>query len=80
MKEYPDEGTDAHRKQIIEKKILEVHGAIIAAAYCAVSYILPFMLYRWIMGPSSTEGWHIILIGFVGTPILMWLSKTSPVK
>lgn len=80
MQEYPDKGTDAHRKQINEQRVRWVHVAIIGAAYCAVSYMLPYMLYRWIMGPLSSEGWHLILGCFVGAPIFAWLIKTSPVK
>jgi hypothetical protein len=76
LQEKPDD----RRKRINEQRVRWVHSAIIVTAYGTISYALPYMLYRWIMGPLSTEGWHVILIGFVGTPILMWLDRTSPLQ
>ena len=76
LQEKPDD----RRKRISEQRVRWVHTAIIFVAYSVVSYALPYMLYRWIMGPLSTEGWHVILISFVGAPIFVWLCRTSPIN
>ena len=76
LQEKPDD----RRKRISGQRVRWVHAAIIVPAYLTVSYVLPVMVYRWIMGPFSIDGWHFILSGVVGTPIMMWLGRTSPLQ